>query len=223
MSLPERLLHVITDPNIAYLLLMIGFVGILAELSHPGWILPGLTGAIALVLAFMALGSLPVNWAGVLLLVLGVGLFIADLLTGGIGVLAGGALLAFVLGSLILYSPFGAPSPVLPDVHVNRWLIAAVAVGLASLLLVIGRALLRARRRPIAMGGPALVGRVGTVESLLSPRGTVRIDSEVWSATLVDDEPAIAPGEPIEVVGLEGVMLRVRRAGKTKAGSGKEV
>ena len=223
MSLPERLLHVITDPNIAYILVMVGLIGILAELSHPGLIFPGATGAIALILAFVAFGSLPVNWAGVLLLVLGTGLFVAELFTAGIGLLAVGGLVAFVLGSLMLYSPFATRSPVMPDLQVNRWLIAGVAAGMAALVLVIGRALLRARREPVAMGAPALVGRVGVAESRLAPLGTVRVDSEVWSATQIDGEVAIAPGEPVEIVGLEGVILRVRRPRPENTRSGQEV
>lgn len=211
MSLPERILHAITDPNIAYLLTTIGIIGIIAELYNPGMIFPGVTGGIALILAFVAFGSLPVNWAGVALLALGIGLFIADLAAEGIGLLAVGGLVAFVLGSLMLYSPLSPPSPAMPEARVSPWLIAAVAAGMGALLLFVGRALLRARREPVAIGADALVGRVGVAESRLAPRGAVRIDSEVWSAAVEDGADAIARGEPVEVVGLEGVVLRVRK------------
>jgi membrane-bound serine protease (ClpP class) len=223
MNLPERILHAIADPNIAYLLLSIGFIGIIAELYNPGIIFPGVTGAISLLLAFVALGSLPVNWAGVVLLVLGLGLFVADLATEGIGILAVGGLVAFVLGSLMLYSPFTPPSPAMPDVRVSPWLIIGVAAAMSALLLFVGRALVRARHEPVAIGAPALLGRAGTAESRLAPRGTVRIDSEVWSAAVEEGADPIAPGESVEVVGLEGVVLRVRRRPADHTPPGEEV
>jgi len=223
MNLPERILHAIADPNIAYLLLSIGFIGIIAELYSPGVIFPGVTGVIALILAFVALGSLPVNWAGVVLLALGLGLFAADLAAEGIGVLAVGGVVAFVLGSLMLYSPFTPPSPAMPEVQVSRWLIIAVAAAMAALLFFVGRALVRARHEPVAIGAPALLGRVGIAESRLAPQGTVRIDSEVWSAAIEDGADAIAPGESVEVVGLEGVVLRVRQRPAEHTPRGEEV
>jgi membrane-bound serine protease (ClpP class) len=223
MNLPERILHAIADPNIAYLLLSIGFIGIIAELYSPGVIFPGVTGTIALILAFVALGSLPVNWAGVVLLALGLGLFAADLATEGIGVLAVGGLVAFVLGSLMLYSPFTPPSPTMPEVQVSRWLIIAVAAAMAALLFFVGRALMRLRHEPVAIGAPALLGRVGIAESRLAPGGTVRIDSEVWSAAVEEGADAIAPGESVEVVGLEGVVLRVRQRPGEQTRRGEEV
>jgi membrane-bound serine protease (ClpP class) len=223
MSVPERILHTITDPNIAYLLLTIGFIGIIAELYNPGIIFPGVTGVVSLIMAFVAFGSLPVNWAGVALVVLGIGLFVADLITEGIGILSIGALVAFVLGSLMLYSPFTPPSPVMPDVRVSLWLIIGVAALMASLLLFVGRALLRARREPVAMGAAALLGRVGIAESRLAPSGTVRVDSEVWSATVEDGAQAIAAGEAVEIVGLEGVVLRVRKRSTEDTLAGEEV
>jgi membrane-bound serine protease (ClpP class) len=223
MNLPERILHAIADPNIAYLLLSIGFIGIIAELYSPGALFPGVTGAIALILAFVALGSLPVNWAGVVLLALGLGLFAADLATEGIGVLAVGGLVAFVLGSLMLYSPFTPLSPAMPEVRVSRWLIFAVAAAMAALLFFVGRAVMRLRHEPAAIGAPALLGRVGVAESRLAPGGTVRIDSEVWSAAVEEGADPIAPGESVEVVGLEGVVLRVRQRPAEHTPRGEEV
>lgn len=203
-----QLVSAITDPNIAYLLLAIGFMGILAELFHPGAILPGATGAVALILAFIALSSLPVNWVGIALLLLGMGLIGADLATAGKGLLALGGFVLFVLGSLVLYSPV---APATPRPHVNPVLIAVVVASMAAIVLLIRRALRHARRTPVASGASALVGRAGIAESALAPRGTVRVDSEVWSAEVAAGEAAIAEGETIEVVGLEGVTLRVRR------------
>src|SRR3990172_6166947 len=116
MNLPERILQTIADPNIAYILFTIGVIGIIAELYNPGAFFPGITGAISLILAFVAFGSLPINWAGVLLLLLAIGLFIAELNSEGIGILAVGGLIAFVLGSLLLYTPLTPPSPAAPEV-----------------------------------------------------------------------------------------------------------
>jgi membrane-bound serine protease (ClpP class) len=209
MQLHERLLHVITDPNIAYLLFTIAMVGIMAELYSPGMIFPGLTGALSLMLALVAFGSLPINWAGVLLLLLAAGLTIAELYAEGFGVLGVGALVAFVLGSLLLYEPFGVPSPSLPIVRVSPWLIAATSAAMAAFLVLVVRALVRAQRAPVAVGPQALVGRAGVALSKLAPSGQVRVDGEVWSA-VVEDE-AVSAGEAVEVAAVEGVTLRVRR------------
>ena len=209
MRLHERLLHVITDPNVAYLLFTIAMVGIMAELYNPGMIFPGLTGAVSLLLALVAFGSLPINWAGVLLLLLAAGLTIGELYAEGFGVLGVGALIAFVLGSLLLYEPFGVPSPSLPAVRVSPWLIAATAAGMSAFLVLVVRALVRVQRTPVAAGPQTLVGRAGVALSNLEPTGQVRVDGEVWSA-VVEDE-TVRAGENVEVAGVEGVTLRVRR------------
>lgn len=209
MSLVEGIVQAITDPTIAYLLLSLGTIGIIAELYHPGATVPGVVGAVSLVLAFVALGSLPVSWAGVALLLLGGGLFVADLAVAGLSALsvAGGA--AFVLGSLLLYQPLSAPSPASPAVKVDPWAIAAVACTFLAFFLIVGRAVLRVRRRPIATGGEGLVGQHGVVIRTLDPSGTVTIDGEAWSARAED--PPVAVGSEVEVVDLHGVILRVKR------------
>jgi membrane-bound serine protease (ClpP class) len=209
MRLHERMLHVITDPNVAYLLFTVAMVGIMAELYNPGMIFPGLTGVVSLMLALVAFGSLPINWAGVLLLLLAAGLTIGELYAEGFGVFGVGALVAFVLGSLLLYEPFGVPSPALPAVRVSPWLIAATAAGMGAFLLLVVRALMRAQRVPIGAGPQMLVGRAGVALSNLEPMGQVRVDGEVWSAVAEDE--AVSAGESVEVAGVEGVTLRVRR------------
>jgi membrane-bound serine protease (ClpP class) len=211
MSLFDRILHALTDPNIAYLLLTIGFIGIVAELYNPGSIFPGVTGLISLILAFVALGSLPVNWAGVVLLLLGIGLFLTDMATEGVGMLAVGGVVGFVLGSLMLYRPFTPISPTMAEARVSPVLIGIVTSGMIVFLLFVGRALLRSRHQPIASGAPALVGRVGVAVTPLAPHGTVEVDRETWSARAEDGEREIGSGEPIEVVGLQGVTLLVRK------------
>ena len=209
MRLGERLLHVITDPNIAYLLFTLAMVGLVAELYHPGMILPGLTGAVSLILALVAFDSLPINWAGVLLLLLSVALVIGELHTQGGGVLGVGALVAFVLGSLLLYEPFGIPSPAGPAVRVNRWLIAAMATSMAAFFGLVVRALVQAQRAPVTTGPQALIGRLAVVLSGLGPTGQVRVEGEVWSA--VSENGFARVGEAVEIMDVEGVTLRVRR------------
>ncbi len=211
MGWTERLAQAITDPNITYLLMTVGLIGIVAELYNPGMLFPGITGAISLILAFAGLGSLPVNWAGVLLLILGVALLIFELQTEGIGFLGVAALVSFTLGSLILYRPFRPVSPSFPDVAVSPGWIAAVTLGILALMITAFRALLRVRKRPAAIGPESMKGALGRALSDLAPTGRVQLDSEEWSAIADTSEGTILEGEQVEVVAVEGVTLRVRR------------
>lgn len=209
MTLAERIAQVITDPNIAYLLLSLGLIGLAAELYHPGTIFPGVTGVICLILAFTAFGSLPVNWAGVALVGLGLTLIFLDALSAGIGLLSLGGVVALVLGSLFLYRPFDSAAPAAPALAVSPWLIGIMAAfGLAFSTIVV-RAAWRMRHAPVRSGPQALVGREGVAVSPLAPAGRVRVDSEVWSA--VADDAVISPGEHVRVQAVEGVILHVAR------------
>jgi membrane-bound serine protease (ClpP class) len=214
MGLAERILLTLADPNIAYLLFTIGSIGIIAELYHPGSLFPGITGAICLILAFVSFGSLPINWAAVLLLLLAMALYVAELHTQGIGFLAVGGTIAFVLGSLMLFTPPAVREPTLPVVRVNPLLITLTTAAFASFFLVSLRAVMKTRRAPVTTGIEALIGRSGMALSSVSPanvapRGLVRVDSEVWSAA-ADSEP-IDAGTTVQVVGVEGVTLKVKR------------
>lgn len=208
MSLVEQIIQAITDPNIAYILLSIGTIGIIAELYNPGGAVPGVVGITCLVLAFVGLGSLPVNAAGVALLLLGVGLFVGDLAVAGLGALSLAGLLAFVLGSMLLYQPFGAPSPTMPRMALSPWVIALV-VGLGvAFFLVVARALARVVGRPEATGAPALIGRRALVTHPLDPTGVVVLDGEAWTAHAEDPPHPI--GATVEVSEVRGVVLHVR-------------
>lgn len=213
MSLPARILHTLADPNIAYILFTIGLLGLVTELLHPGLLLPGIAGAIALILAFLAFDSLPVSWAGLLLIALGVGLLVAEAFVPGFGALGLGGLLGFVLGSIILFDPLGGPPPPeTGDMGVSYWLVGVMAALLALLLGLVLRYVIKARRGPVAMGRQALVGRVGVALRELDPvgpAGPVRLDSETWSAR-VEGGPVQA-GEEVVVLGVEGVTLRVKK------------
>jgi len=208
MNLAERILHVITDPNIALLLVTIGTIGIIAELYNPGVWIPGIVGTIALILAFAALGNLPTNWAGVGLIVLAVALLVAEAQAAGLGIFAVGSAVAFVLGALFLFRPLGDISPATPSLAVNPAIAAAVAAGAAGFALLVLGSVALSRRAPIATGPEALIGALGIAPTDLKPAGVVRVQSEDWSA--VAEGTPIDAGRPFRVTRVEGATLIVR-------------
>lgn len=211
MNLFERILMALADPNIAYILFSLGSIGLIAELYNPGSIFPGVTGAICLILAFTAFGSLPINWAGVLLLVIAMGLFAGEAAVPGVGFFAVGGVVAFLLGSLMLFTPMTPQMPGMPVVRVNPLLIVGTTLSISAFFMVAMRAVMRTRHSPVTTGIEALVGQNGLALSALSPTamGRVRLGSEVWSA-LTQDE-IIAAQEVVQVVNVEGVTLYVKR------------
>ena len=202
----ESLLHAITDPTIAYLLLSLGMLALIYELSNPGAILPGVVGGVALLLALYALGTLPVNLAGLLLIAFAMVLFLIDLVAPSHGILTAGALVAFLLGSAILINtPEGAPFlAIAPAAIVAMTLLFALLFG-----LIVGSVWRAHRRRP-AVGRQVLLGRRGVAREPLNPTGLVWIDGELWTATVTSG--VVPPGEEVEVVGVEGLHLRVKPA-----------
>jgi membrane-bound serine protease (ClpP class) len=215
MNFAERLLHVITDPNIAYLLLTLGLYGLVIEFQAPGFGLPGAVGVIALVLAFVGFGSLPLNWAGVGLIALGVILLIVEALSPGFGATGVAGLVIFALGSLMLYWPFTPPSPVLPAVTVNPWLVAAITGGTGALIFLAVSKGLQAQRAPaISNVSHRLVGMIGRATTDLAPVGTAQVGGELWTV-IADGEVPIHAGDSIIVVAVEGIILRVRWIAET--------
>ena len=208
MNLSERLFHTLVDPNVALLLLLLGLIAIAVELYNPGISVAAAIGVVCLVLAFVALGNLPVNWGALILIVVSVILFIVDVKLNSMA-LTVGALVTFVIGALLLFVPF-TPTPLpRPAVSVSPWLIAIVGALMAGFFLfVLGKAV-RARNSPVLMGRETLLGVVGVALSDLSPNGQVRIRSEVWSA--IADEEGIRQGDAVQVENVEGLRLRVRR------------
>jgi membrane-bound serine protease (ClpP class) len=202
-SLRHRLLAPLVDPNVAYLLLMLGFYGILFELQNPGAILPGVAGAIFLLLAFFALSALPVNAAGLALLILGVGFLVAEIKVHSHGLLTVGGAIAMAIGGLMLFDDRA--------VHV-AWplVLATTAVTVAFFAALITLAI-RGRRGPRASGVAAILGRRAQVIERLGPRGRVRLDAEVWNA---EAAAAIEVGAEVVVTGVEGLTLRVRPAAR---------
>jgi membrane-bound serine protease (ClpP class) len=205
MSLVQRFLLHLSDPNIAFILISLGLAAIAIEMLHPGFILPGVVGSISLLLGFFSLGTLPVNWVGVLLILLAFALFIAELFVQGFGVLGVGGIISLILGGLLLTSTSN------PEFQVSRWLIYGWAAVIGVFFLMIMSTILRMRRmQPARTGAQALVGRVAIARSPLEPSGQVFLQGERWQAT--SDEGPVRVGEKVIVTGVRGLRLTVRKA-----------
>jgi membrane-bound serine protease (ClpP class) len=200
----DRFLALITDPNIAYILMMVGMLGIFFELSNPGVVLPGVIGGISLILAFFAFQSLPINWAGLLLILFGVALLIAEIKVASHGVLTIGGVVSMVLGSFMLYEAPEAGFRV-------SWTVILPTVGASAGLVVWAvSAGLRAMMRPPTTGTAGMIGQHAVVRAALDPEGQVQLDGEIWRA-VAEDAPVPA-GETVRVTGVDGLTLRVSRA-----------
>jgi len=207
----ELVLQKLFDPNIAYLLLTIGFYALLIELFHPGALVPGVTGVVCLVLAFAASAVLPLNWGGVLLILLALTLFVLDIKAAAHGALTIAGLVAFVAGSLLLYSPPGPRSPTLPDTAVGLPLLVSMAAAAALVSLLIVGSAVRLARRPALTATDRLVGAAGVAQSALSPDGIVRLAGQLWSAHAAG--AGVAAGEQVRVLARRGLTLEVEPAG----------
>ena len=200
----DRFLALITDPNIAYILMMVGMLGIFFELSNPGVVLPGVIGGISLILAFFAFQSLPINWAGLLLILFGVALLIAEIKIASHGVLTIGGVVSMVLGSFMLYEAPEAGFRV-------SWAVILPTVGASAGLVVWAvSAGVRAMMRPPTTGAAGMIGQHAVVRAALDPEGQVQLDGELWRA-VAEDAPVPA-GETVRVTGVDGLTLRVSRA-----------
>lgn len=201
MGLRIELLKALSDPNIAYLLMTIGTIGVMAELYNPGAILPGIVGAISLILAFYSLQSLPVNYAGVLLFLLGVIFFILEATVTSYGLLTIGGVVAMLLGSMMLIKT---------DVEFLQisWsvILPVVALTAAFSIFMVGMGVKAMRRRP-ATGSEEMVGLVGIVQTALTPRGQLAVHGELWEA--ISDRP-LQPGDKAEVIRVDGLRLYVK-------------
>ena len=208
MNLAEIFLHTLVDPTIALILLQIGLLAIAVELYNPGATLPAIVGAICLVLAFVALGNLPVNWGGVIFIVLSVILFILDIKVTGF-VLSVGGFVMFVLGALLLFTPFTPPAGVPEFERVSVSPVVIVLLGgsmLAFFLFILGAAV-RGRNTPVVSGVEMLIGATGVAISDLAPNGMVRVKSEEWTAQA--QAGTIQKGEAVQVVRVDGLTLKV--------------
>ncbi|MDO8687029.1 MAG: nodulation protein NfeD, partial [Dehalococcoidales bacterium] len=203
MSLMERFLHAISDPNIAYILLSLGSIGIIAEIYNPGTLFPGITGAISLLLAFYSLGVLDAQLGGILLIVLGFALFIAEMFTASFGALTAGGVISLVLGSVILFPGEGKLF------QVNPWLIATITIMIAAFFLLVVYQVIRAHRRQANTGWEELIGKTALVKAALDPEGTVLFKGELWTAASATGR--VEPGETVVITRIDGLKLYVKK------------
>ncbi|MCG3116550.1 MAG: nodulation protein NfeD [Candidatus Manganitrophus sp. SA1] len=205
ISLRLRILKAISDPNVAYILMLVGITGLIAELYSPGAIFPGVVGAISLILAFYSFQTLPINYAGLLLILLAVVLFIAEAFVPSFGLLGLGGITALLFGSLMLMDTD------LPALRISPAVIFSTMAVILLFSLVFIRAAWRAQRGGTVTGKEGMVGEVGVAIADLAPRGMVRVHGEIWQAE--GDEP-IAKGEEVAVTEVIGLKLRVRKIKK---------
>jgi membrane-bound serine protease (ClpP class) len=203
MNLKQRVLNAIANPNIAYLLMMAGILGLYMEFSNPGVIFPGVAGAICLLLAFASLQVLPFNYVGLILIALGLGLLAAEAFMPSFGVLGIGGIVALTFGSLLIFDPEST------GLALDRSIIFTAVATLSSFVFIISYLVFRSQRSKPTLGFEGLLGEIGEVRSILAPRGKVFVHGEYWNA---EAEGEIAPGERVEVVGVNGMTLKVRRA-----------
>jgi membrane-bound serine protease (ClpP class) len=197
----DRVLNVITDPNVAYVLMMLGMLGLFFELSNPGVILPGVIGGISLILAFFAFQSLPINYAGLLLILFGIVLLVAEIKIVSHGVLAVGGIVAMALGSLML---FDAPEV---GFRISWWVIAPMVGGTAALFLFALTTGMRALARRPMLGASGLVGQTAVARGPVATDGQVAVQGELWHA-IAEGDP-IADGTAVRIVSVEGLTVRV--------------
>jgi membrane-bound serine protease (ClpP class) len=208
MTWIETFYFVITEPNIAYLLLSLGTIFLLAELADPGLSVAGIGALICFMIGFMALGSLPVNWAAIGMLVISLILFVVALLTDTEVIVTIVGLVPFVLGSLLLFKPFSPNTALIPDLQVSLWLIIIVVAVIIVFSLIVLRAILKASKRSPQSGAERFIGQSALALTDLVPEGDVEIDHQIWGATSISGN--IKKGKQVQVVEVLGVRLMVK-------------
>lgn len=216
----DHFIGFLANPNIAFLLLTVGGIGILIELFSPGLIGPGAVGVIALALAFLAFGNLPVNWIGVGLIILAMALFYLEAQAPGIGVFGVSGAVAFIIGAFLLFgnlsfTPQVPDLPAAPSFTISLWIIGAVTAAMFASMLLTLHALRQAKKTPryydYASSNPNnLIGTVATVTTDLDPTGSVRAAGEQWSA-VSDSNVPVSIGERVIIVEVDGLILKVER------------
>ncbi len=196
----DRVLNTISNPNIAYVLMMIGMAGLYFELAHPGGILPGVIGAISLILAFFAFQTLPVNYAGLLLIALAIIFFIAEIKVSSYGLLSVAGLISLTLGSIMLFE----------NIRVSLKLIMPTTVMIGGFFIIIAFLAFRAYRSKPTSGMEGLIGKIGVVEERIAPVGLIFAHGEYWNATSTE---VAEQGEKVRVIGSRGLELIVEKLG----------
>lgn len=195
-----RILSVITDPNVAYVLLLVGIYGLFFEFSNPGFVLPGVAGAICLLLAMFAFQMLPVNYAGVALIALGIAFMVGEAFLPSFGALGIGGVIAFVMGSLMLIDTE------VPGFGIAWPLVAALALGSAAFLVFVVGMALKARRRPVVTGREEMIGAEGEMLEDAQGEGMARVHSEIWK---VRAAAPLRAGQRVRVIAMDGLTLDV--------------
>jgi membrane-bound serine protease (ClpP class) len=209
MSIWEKLLDLISDPNIAYILFLLGLYGILFELYNPGAILPGIVGVIALILALYSMHTLPVNYAGLALIVFAIILFLLEIKIVSHGMLAIGGIISLLLGSMMLFRSGSS----LELIKVSRSVIlSATAVTALFFLFIVGLGI-RAQQRKVVTGIEGLVGSTGEVIMPLAPAGTVKVQGEIWNAESLAG--TIEKGEKVRIKEMKNLTLLVEKINQT--------
>ena len=202
MNAIEEFLQTISDPNIAYILFTLATIGLITEISNPGLVFPGIAGGISLFLAFYSLGVLDAYWGGIALMLLAVGLLIAEYFTTAFGLLTAGGIASLVMGSLILFSHS-------PGIQVDIGLIIGVAVGFTAFAVFVVGAIIRGQRRRKATGAEGMIGTIAIAKTPLDPTGTVLAQGERWTAA--SEGGKVAPGEEVIITKVEALKLWVAK------------
>ena len=203
MSVLEKLLDLISDPNVIYILFLLGLFGILFELYNPGAILPGIVGVIALVFSFYSMNTLPINYAGLALIIFAIILFVLEIKIVSHGLLAIGGIVSLLLGSMMLLKSGSS----LETARISRAvIIAATAVTALFFLFVIGAGV-KAQRRKVVTGAEGMIGATCEVIELLAPAGTVKLQGEIWNAESLAGN--IGPGERVRITAIRNMKLFV--------------
>lgn len=207
MTFIEQFLLMLTNPNIAFLLIAIGVQAVLIEISSPGGWVAGFIGVVCLTLATYGLGVLPVNWFGIIFLITAFILFILDINAPTHGALTTAGVASFIVGALVLFN-----SPGTPDFQrVSVPLVVAVGLSIGLLFFLALVYALRALRAPIHAGAESFVGKTGSVRSWEGEAGQVQLESELWSAESAGESGKISKGDKVEVVEVSGIRLKVRK------------
>ena len=206
MGLKQKVINILADPNIAYLLMMAGILGLYMEFSNPGALFPGIAGGIALLLALASFQVLPINYAGLLLIGLGLCLLVAEAFLPSFGILGISGVVSLGLGSLLLFNVQGS------DLAVDGSIVLAAVGTLSAFVLVVTVLVVRSQRRKATLGYGGLIGEVGEVRDRLDLRGKVFVHGEVWNA---EGAERLEAGDRVEVVGYDGMKLKVKRAAES--------
>jgi membrane-bound serine protease (ClpP class) len=206
-NLRDRILKTISNPNIAYLLMLIGMAGLYFELSHPGAIFPGVIGGISLILAFYAFQTLSVNYAGVLLIILGAILFLLEIKVTSYGLLSVGGVICLTLGSIMLFNT-GAPG-----LRISWSVLIPAVLVISGFFMTVAFLAMRAHMAKPRTGYQGLIGEIAVAKESLAPDGKVFVHGELWNATSEDIVPV---GSKVEVIEVENLWLKVRKIGDTK-------